>query len=196
MTYRASGYRLRAVLARADLLRARVRELDLDHAVVATLRQGLGLIPVTPAFVEELTGRLPEFAGTDPGDTRPFTMLLSTPDAPGLAGVLAAWSRWSPVGYAEIAFHDLIGYQSAVIWAGGRVSWGPRFDDRFTGPRDDWPANAALARLGAKPGAYRDCFEAVGLGAERDTAGWLAYGRRGLTPDYYDILLEDWDPEP
>lgn len=181
------SYELRAVVAEADLLRQHVTELDLDYAVLVTLRQQMGLLPVTVELVEELTGRLPEFTGTDPSPAEPFQLVLS----PALTSVLAGWSRHGPVGYLEAEFFGGCGYQSAVTWQAGAVGWGPRFDDEFRGPRHEWPINAALARLGVAPGDRVDLFAEVGLDLRRDIAGWLAHGRRGLPPDYFDDLVDE-----
>lgn len=185
------SYQLRAVVADADLLRQRVTELDLDHAVLAALRQDMALLPVTTELVEELTGALPDFATTEPSLTQPFQLVLS----PALTAVFANWSRYGPIGYLEAEFHAGVGYQSAVTWLAGTTCWGPHFDDEFTGPRHHWPVNAALARLGAEPGDRIDLFAEVGLDVHRDTAGWLSHGRRGLPPDYFDELAVEWEVE-
>lgn len=183
------SYQLSAVVADVELLRERTAELD--HAVLATLRQDFALLPVTPQLVEELTGALPDFASGEPNAEQPFQLVLSTM----LADVLAGWSRQGPVGYLEAEFAGGLGHQSAVVWLGGEVSWGPCFDDRLDRPRAEWPINAALTRLGAEPGPWIDPFAELGLHLERDTAGWLAHGRRGLTADYWDELAEEWEDQ-
>ena len=38
-------------------------------------------------------------------------------------------------------------------------------------------------------------FAELGLHVERDTAGWLAHGRRGLSADYWDELAEEWEEQ-
>lgn len=182
-------YQLQAVVADADLLQHRVAELDLDHGVLAALRQEMALLPVTAELVDELTGTLPEFAGTEPGPDQPFQLVLS----PALVEVLAGWSRYGPVGYLEAEFQGGVGYQSAVTWLAGAIHWGPWFDARFDGPRHDWPINAALARLGVEPGDRIDLFAEVGLDVRRDTAGWLTHGRRSLPPDYFEELAGEWE---
>jgi hypothetical protein len=181
------SYQLSAVVADVDLLRGQTA--GLDHAVLAALRQDFALLPVTPQLVEELTGALPDFAPGEPGPDRPFQLVLSR----ALAGVLATWSREGPVAYLEAEFAGGLGHQAAVVWLGGEVSWGPRFDGTLGDPRAEWPINAALARLGAEPGPWIDPFAELGLHLERETAGWLAHGRRGLTADYWDELAEEWE---
>lgn len=199
------AYELRAVVADADLLRQRVTELDLDHAVLAELRQEMALLPVTAELVAELTGALPDFTDVEPNPDQPFRLVLW----PAFAGVLAGWSRYGPIGYleaeyrgglgsAEPEFRGGVGYQSGVTWLAGAIRWGPRFDAEFGAARAGWPLNAALARLGVEPGGAGDridLFTEVGLDIRRDLAGWLTQGRRGLPPDYFDELAGEWEAE-
>ncbi|MBQ0894634.1 hypothetical protein KBX37_16270 [Micromonospora sp. U56] len=181
------SYQLSAVVADVELLREQTAELD--HAVLAALRQDFALLPVTPQLVQELTGRLPDFATDEPSAEQPFQLLLS----PTLAELLARWSRRGPVAYLEAEFAGGLRYQSAVVWLGGEVSWGPRVDRLLDGPRVEWPINSALARLGAEPGPWIDPFAELGLHLERHTDGWLVHGRRGLSADYWDELAEEWE---
>ncbi|MFG3422307.1 hypothetical protein [Micromonospora sp. NPDC048063] len=181
------GYQLSAVVADAELLREQTP--DLDHAVLGELRQDFALLPVTSQLVEELTGALPDYSVAERSPEEPFHLVLSA----ALAGVLARWSRSGPVAYVEAEFAGGVGYQSAVVWLGGGVSWGPRVDGHLDGPRAEWPLNAALVRLGAEPGAWIDPFAELGLHVERSTAGWLAHGRRRLSADYWDELAEEWE---
>ncbi|WP_319460445.1 hypothetical protein [Micromonospora sp. RTP1Z1] len=181
------SYQLSAVVADADLLREQTD--GLDHAVLAALRQEFALLPVTPQLVQELTGSLPDFTVEELGPERPFHLVLS----PALDELLAGWSRRGPVAYLEAEFAGGLGNQSSVVWLGGEVSRGPHFDGTLDRPRADWPINAALVRLGAEPGPWIDPFAELGLYLERDTAGWLAHGRRGLTADYWDELAEEWE---
>ncbi|MFC0002572.1 hypothetical protein [Micromonospora siamensis] len=183
------SYQLSAVVADVELLREQTA--DLDHGVLAALRQDFALLPVTPQLVEELTGDLPDFAPGEPGPERPFHLVLR----PALAELLARWSRRGPVAYLEAGFAGGLGHQAAVVWLGGEVSWGPCFDGALDRPRAEWPINSALARLGVEPGPWIDLFAELGLHLERDTAGWLAHGRRGLTADYWDELAEEWESE-
>ena len=181
------SYQLRAVVADVELLRAQT--VGLDHAVLAALRQDFALLPVTPQLVEELTGALPDFSAGEPSVAQPFQLVLS----PALTQLLGSWSRQGPLAYVEAEFSGGLGHQASVVWLGGEVSWGPCFDGTLDGPRAQWPINAALARLGAEPGPWIDPFAELGLHLERDTAGWLTHGRRGLTADYWDELAEEWE---
>ncbi|MBO4208875.1 hypothetical protein [Micromonospora echinofusca] len=181
------GYELSAVIADADLLRGQTA--DLDHAVLAELRQEMALLPVTPLLVEELTGRLPDFDNEPRSVDRPFHLVLGH----DLTRVLAEWSHLGQVGYLEAEFSGGSGYQAATVWLDGRTVWGPTFDDEFTAPRGEWPINGALRRLGVEPGPWIDLFAEVGLHLMPDTDGWLMHGRRGLTPDHYEDLAEEWE---
>ncbi|WP_406073462.1 hypothetical protein [Micromonospora sp. NBC_01638] len=181
------GYQLSAVVADAELLREQTAELD--HAVLGELRQDFGLLPVTPQLVVELTGSLPDFATDDRSAEHPFGLVLST----ALVELLARWSQVGPVAYLEAEFGGGAGYQSAAVWLGGAPSWGPRFDDELDSPREQWPINGALTQLGVEPGAWIDPFAELGLHLERNTDGWLAHGRRRLSADYWDELVEQWE---
>lgn len=213
------SYQLSAVVADVELLREQTA--DLDHAVLAALRQDFALLPVTPQLVQELTGDLPDFTTGEPSAEQPFRLVLSrslgdesgrsgtllrsaTPPGdvdtesrssaePALSDLLARWSRQGPVAYLEAEFAGGLGHQAAVVWLGGEVSWGPHVDRTLDRPRAEWPINAALARLGAESGPWIDLFAELGLHLESDTAGWLAHGRRGLSADYWDELAEEWE---
>ncbi|MET8232939.1 hypothetical protein ABZS77_19940 [Micromonospora sp. NPDC005298] len=181
------GYQLSAVIADADLLREQTAELD--HAVLGELRQDFALLPVTPQLVVELTGSLPDYTVDDRSAEHPFGLVLST----ALVDLLSGWSRSGPVAYAEAEFGGGVGHQAAAVWLGGELAWGPRFDDVFDAPRDQWPINEALTRLGVEPGTWIDPFAELGLHLERNTDGWLAHGRRRLSADYWDELVEQWE---
>ncbi|WP_444949219.1 hypothetical protein [Micromonospora ureilytica] len=181
------AYQLSAVVADAELLREQTAELD--HAVLGELRQDFALLPVTPQLVIELTGSLPDFATDDRSATRPFGLVLST----ALVEVLTRWSQSGPVAYLEAEFGGGVGYQSAAVWLGGALAWGPRFDDELDASREQWPINGALSRLGVEPGTWIDRFAELGLHLERNTDGWLAHGRRRLSADYWDELVEQWE---
>ncbi|GIJ30743.1 hypothetical protein Vqi01_59050 [Micromonospora qiuiae] len=181
------SYQLSAIVADAELLREETRELD--HAVLGELRQDFALLPVTPQLVEQLTGTPPDYALDEPGPEQPFALILS----PALTDVLGRWSQRGPVAYVEAEFARGAGRQAAVVWLGGMLAWGPRFDAAFDGPRAEWPINAALVELGAEPGRWIDPFAELGLHVERSTAGWLAHGRRGLSADYWDELADEWE---
>ncbi|TDC27029.1 hypothetical protein E1211_29580 [Micromonospora sp. 15K316] len=183
------SYQLSAVIADVELLREQTAELD--HAVLGELRQDFALLPVTPQLVEELTGSLPDYSVEERTDEHPFDLVLG----PALTATLARWSGRGPVAYVEAEFFGGLGYQSAAVWLDGALHWGPRVDSALDSPREGWPINAALVELGVEPGAWIDAFAELGLHLERNTAGWLAHGRRRLSADYWDELAEQWEEE-
>lgn len=165
-------YELTAVLAdAATLVRATA---GWEHATVVPLREGTGLLPVSGELFTEMFGVRRETCADGPSAKSPFLY----PVRPALEELLAAWSTEHPVAYVEAELFGGDGYQSAAVWSGGTRVWGPVFDETLDGPHADRPINGALARLGVQGGgpAY-DLFDAVGLGGERTTEGWLARGR-------------------
>jgi hypothetical protein len=178
-------YRLAAVVAEAGVLRDRVGRVN--HAVVAVLRCGLAMVPVSDALFEELTGS---------SDGGPFAEQLP----PAFGRALAGWSVPGTLAFVQADFFGGDGYQAAMVWRDGALAWGPVFDNRFDGPRQRWPINAALARLGVRssgrtyswdPDRPMDLFDEVGLGFERDVADWLAYGRAGRTPAHVEAQARE-----
>jgi hypothetical protein len=178
-------YRLDAVIADPGMLRDHAARMR--HAVVAVLRCGLGLVPVSGALFEELTGS---------SRGGPFGERMH----PELDRALAGWSVQGPLAFVQADFHGGDGHQTAAVWRDGALAWGPVVDDAFAGPRERWPINAALAQLGVQPSGRTyswdperpvDLFDEVGLGLERDVTDWLAYGRAGLTPDHFEALARE-----
>ncbi|MEU3075917.1 hypothetical protein [Streptomyces laurentii] len=165
-------YELTAILADAATL---VRNTaDWEHATVVPLMEGMGLLPVSDGLFTEMFGFRRETCAGGPSKESPFLY----PMPPALEELLASWSTERPIAYVEAEFFGGDGYQSAAVWSGGTRVWGPVFDETLDGPRADWPINGALAHLGLRSGgATYDLFDAVGLGRERSTDGWLARGR-------------------
>lgn len=127
---------------------------------MAPLGQRLGLLPLSAA----LRGDLPR--------------------------VLRELSRSGPVAHVAADFWGGDGEQTSALWRAGLREWGPVHTADFSGPRESWPINAVLARLGvdsAGPGApeHRDLFVEVGLGRGRDEEDWrrAALGAQGVA-DY------------
>ncbi len=189
-------YELNAVIGSFDLLRRRTA--GIRGVAVAPLRQRMGLVPVTDRLLEEQTGPSGEPSSSRPtgqdgagSGERPFTFM-----SPALDRTLSRWAGAGPIAYVEADFHGGAGHQSAAVWRGGAKVWGPVRTREFTGPREDWPINAALALLGVVPGApggasHHDLFLEVGLGREQDTDGWQSAGRTALRAATYD----DWHAE-
>lgn len=156
-----------------DFDRLRSLSDDLPRAVVAPLRQRLGLVPVTGEIFDELTGALPQ--------SEAFTLM-----SPAFARRLEDWSRGGRLAYVEADFWGGDGGQAAALWEDGRQSWGPEYAWIRGGPRADWPINAALARLGAVRTGPLDLFDTIGFGQERDMEGWHRAGLRALDAADYD----------
>ncbi|MET7474868.1 hypothetical protein ABZT17_10995 [Streptomyces sp. NPDC005648] len=153
------SYRLDAVVGEFDHLRGWAE--GVPGALVAPLRQRMGLLPLSTA----LRGDLP--------------------------GMLRDLSRRGPVAHVEADFWGGEGDQKAALWRAGVQEWGPVHTSDFSGAREDWPINAALARLGvawAGPGApdHRDLFVEVGLGQGRDEEDWRRAALRARDAADYD----------
>lgn len=119
--------------------------------------------------------------------------LLVLPDGllADLPHILGDLSQDGPVARLEADFWGGDGHQTASVWRAGVREWGPVHTADFDGPRDDWPINAALARLGvvrAAPGApeYRDLFVEVGLGRGRNEDDWRRAALRAQDAADYD----------
>ncbi|MDX2936747.1 hypothetical protein [Streptomyces ipomoeae] len=153
------SYRLDAVVGDFDRLRSWAE--GVPGAVVAPLRQRMGLLPLSTA----LRGDLPRMLGD--------------------------LSQSGPVAHVQADFWGGEGDQSAALWRAGVQEWGPVHTSEFSGPREDWPINAALARLdvaSAGPGApdYRDLFVEVGLGQGRDEEDWRQAALKAYDAADYD----------
>ncbi|MEI5525120.1 hypothetical protein WB401_43670 [Streptomyces brasiliscabiei] len=132
-------------------------------AVVAPLGHRMGLLPLSAALHSDL------------------------------AGALRDLSLRGPVAHVQADFWGGEGCQTAVLWRAGVREWGPAHTSDFSGPREDWPINAALARLGvppAGPGApdHRDLFVEVGLGRGRDEDDW----HRAASPARDAADYDEW----
>ncbi|GLZ09253.1 hypothetical protein Acsp03_67190 [Actinomadura sp. NBRC 104412] len=165
------SYVLHGVVGDFDLLRS--LSDDVPRAVVAPLRQRLGLVPVTGEICDELTDTQ--------GQNKPFTLM-----SPAFAKRLQDWSRSGRLAYVEADFWGGEGSQAAALWENGRPKWGPEYAWCPGPPRQDWPINAVLARLGAVRTSALDLFDTVGFGRERDMEGWRWAGLRALDAADYD----------
>lgn len=127
--------------------------------------------------------RLRSWAGEAPGAVvaplaqRMGLLIPPTELRDELPRILRELSRAGPVAHVEADFWAGDGHQTAAVWRDGVRAWGPETTSEFAGPREDWPINAALARLGvtlAGPDTpdYRDLFMEVGLGRGRDEQDW------------------------
>ncbi|WP_405614884.1 hypothetical protein OG292_18055 [Streptomyces sp. NBC_01511] len=130
-------------------------------ALVAPLAQRMGLVPLPAAIRDDLPRTLCEL------------------------------SQDGPVAHVRADFWGGDGEQGAAVWRAGVREWGPVHTSQFAGPRENWPVNAALARLGvvpAGPGApeYRDLFVEVGLGQGRDEEDWRRAAMKAYGVADYD----------
>ncbi|MFI0353417.1 hypothetical protein [Actinomadura sp. 9N407] len=165
------SYVLQGVVGDFDRLRS--LSDGLPQAVVVPLWQRLGLLPVTDEIFDELTD---ERQGGGP------FMLMS----PAFAERLADWSRGGRVAYVEAEFFGGAGTQAAALWENGLQTWGPEHAELVAGPRENWPINAVLARLGAVATGAFDLFDTVGFGQERGMDGWHQAGLCALDAADYD----------
>lgn len=154
------GYELQAVIAGDAVLRGVSR--GLPAARVATLGQGLSLIPMTGRLFDVATDgteALPGFRGL-PG---------------GFDKRLADWSTAGVVAYVEAEYFGGVGEQHAAVWALGAVVLGPlhvREGEPFGSAGS--PISQALRRLGAVADAATDEFASVGLDRHRHSEDWIA----------------------
>jgi hypothetical protein len=143
----------------------------LEHGVVVELAPGLGLVPMIPALVDEVT-----HGGA--GDER-FTSCCAFPA--GFESALAEWSRVEPMAYVEAEYWAGEGSQFAAVWRHGDIVLGPLLQaEEEPTPAEGSPISQALRCLGVSARGYQDEFDVVGMGRHRDVEGWL--GDQGGQP--------------
>ncbi|MFD8544580.1 hypothetical protein [Streptomyces sp. NPDC059649] len=136
---------------------------EVPGAVVAPLAQRMGLLVPPPTLRDDV------------------------------ARMLCDLSTGGPVAHVEAEFWGGDGHQTAAVWRAGAREWGPEHTSEFDGPREHWPINAALARIGVVPpgpGApdHHDLFVEVGLGQGRDEEDW----RRAASKAYDAADYDEW----
>ncbi|KRD20224.1 MULTISPECIES: hypothetical protein [unclassified Streptomyces] len=155
------SYDLQAVIAGEEVLNAAVRVLS--AARLASLGQGLSLLPMTDALFDSLS------EGVDTGALG-FWRLPG-----GFAKTLADWSTAGPVAYVEAEYFGGVGEQQAVVWDGGAIVLGPlRVPEGRPLPPAGSAISQALRRLGVVAGAGEDEFTALGMERHRHVEGWIA----------------------
>ncbi|WP_194917776.1 hypothetical protein [Catenulispora rubra] len=102
--------------------------------------------------------------------------LLPITDAVAGSGLLLGdWSMQGAVAYVEADYWGGAGTQSAQVWSGGHMVFGPLSSvEGEPFPPEGSPISQALRLLGAGKGDFYDEFDAVGLGRHRDTDRWLS----------------------
>jgi hypothetical protein len=155
------GYDLQAVIAASEQLASAARHLS--EARLASISQGLSLMPMTDQLFDAVTnGGRPEFPE--------FWKLPG-----GFGAVLAAWSGQGPVAYVEAEYFGGTGQQTAAVWAGGSVAFGPlTWAEGQPCPPTGSPISQALRLLGVVASPDGDEFAAAGLHRRRHSEDWTS----------------------
>ncbi|MEU9229307.1 hypothetical protein AB0D40_33730 [Streptomyces massasporeus] len=155
------SYDLRAVIADEEMLRVATR--DLSAARLASIGQGLSLMPMTEALFEAVT----DGSGDGTWGFRRFPG--------GFEKVLAGWSAGGPVAYVEAEYFGGVGEQRAAVWDAGTIVLAPlHVDEGEPFPPAGSPVSQALRRLGVVTRAGEDEFSAVGLDRHRHSGAWVS----------------------
>ena len=156
------GYELAAFVGCEETLREVIGEYK--HGYVATLSQGLSLVPVTEQFYDEVSLNDQERTA----DSYPDFEYLSS----SLEKLAQRMSLLSPVAYVEASYFGGIGGQISIVWQNGSVILEPVGERNSEGDMISQGAiNAALRILGVQR-AESDEFEALGLGRHRHIEDW------------------------
>ncbi|MGW8327449.1 hypothetical protein ACWGLE_06030 [Streptomyces sp. NPDC055897] len=154
------GYDLQAVIAEGEALRGAAR--DLPAARLASIGQGLSLMPMTAAVFDSVAD------GSGVGALG-FWRLPG-----GFEKALAAWSAGGPVAYVEAEYFGGVGEQRAAVWDGGTIVLGPlHVEEGQPFPPAGSPISQALRRLGVVASAGEDEFSAVALDRHRHGEAWI-----------------------
>ncbi|MFD5910672.1 hypothetical protein ACFWHL_18350 [Streptomyces massasporeus] len=155
------SYDLRAVIADQEVLRIATR--DLPAARLASIGQGLSLMPMTDALCAAV-------ADGGGGGTWGFRRFPG-----GFEKVLAGWSAGGPVAYVEAEYFGGVGEQRAVVWDAGAIVLGPlHVEEGEPFSPAGSPVSQALRRSGVVTGAAGDEFAAVGLDRHRHSEAWVS----------------------
>ena len=133
--------------ARALAAEPRLRSVNLEQDAV--------LFPLSDDLMDEI------FPPSQDHGPKEFTYL-----SPPVMEFLRSLSVHGPIAYFETEYHGGSGGQSAVVFQGGQVAFGPKRGEIG-------PINEALQFLGIKGFAQPDEFQAVGLWRHRFTDDWL-----------------------
>lgn len=144
------AYTLQAIVTIADEIQRQLR----PPLRSVSLGSDVKLIPLGSEAVHHLG--IPFLPLTDEGETE-------TP--PQVAQLCEQLSQGRTLAYIEAEFFGGAGAQASVVFTNGKQ----------VGPAlvSETAINQALQILGVSKGGAHDEFEAVGLGAHRDTDSWL-----------------------
>jgi hypothetical protein len=156
------GYYLAAFVGQIELLRK--LQLKYPHAVVVSLNQGIGMIPILDGFWEDL-----HFGQSDADREASEYQLLTT--AEEAFGRLSSYQ--GPVAYFDISYMGGSGCQTTVVWNNGEKILGPIVDSTAPPPGHDGAVNKALRILGVVTSGKKDEFDIIGLGRHRETEDWV-----------------------
>ncbi|MEU2915077.1 hypothetical protein ACFYM3_39270 [Streptomyces massasporeus] len=155
------SYDLQAVIAHEEMLRVATR--DLSAARLASIGQGLSLMPMTDALFEAVA----DGGGDGAWGFQRFPG--------GFEKVLAVWSAGGPVAYVEAEYFGGIGEERAAVWDAGAIALAPlHVDEGGPFPPAGSPVSQALRRLGVVTRAGEDEFSAVGLDRHRHNEAWVS----------------------
>ena len=157
------GHTVQAFIAKADVLRDAARSSDAAHVI--PVEQGFALLLNT----DGLYGEVGRGGGSGELPYQEFYKLSSA-----LAEFGARCSTRGAVAYIETDYWGGEGKQSALLWEGGEVAYGPALARLG-------PINDVLRRMGVERGENHDEFDAVGLGRYRDNEDWIKQPRYGAS---------------
>ncbi|MFJ8053507.1 hypothetical protein [Streptomyces luteogriseus] len=155
------SYDLKAVIAGEEILRTATR--DLCAVRLASIGQGLSLMPVTDALFEAVA----DGGGDSASESRRLPG--------GFEKALAGWSAGGPVAYVEAEYFGGVGEQWAAVWDAGAIVLAPlHVEEGEPFPPAGSPISQALRRLGVATRAGEDEFSAVGLDRHRHSEAWIS----------------------
>ena len=157
-------YTLEAILARYTTLEGAMG--DLSSVKLIRLPQGIGMIPIVGAVLQELELRYQDGTKVTDPDIQQFSQSVH-PDFErlivGVEKLAQQLSLHGTIAYVEATFSEGIGGHATMIWENGQ---------RIGQPGSD--INIVLQSLGVVPSPGLDEFYTIGLGRHRTTKQWLA----------------------
>lgn len=148
---------------------------DLPGGVAIPLAHGIGFLPITAELVMQLGDR-----PHDDEVIKGFFGLLT----PAIVALAERTSRSGRLGWIETEFSGGPGWQLAMMWEHGRISFGPVIKEVRSVTALD-PINSFLEAMGVRADGEADQFEVVGLHRYRSNEAWLTsvdVRRQGIGP--------------